>query len=98
MWNGPISTARRCPNILSGGYYGASRVCRGEQFPIALNLALLLATCPEKNLRRPTEAVRLAEYGRRMMAQPDINPWLILATVYSHAGRFQAAAETSVTK
>jgi tetratricopeptide (TPR) repeat protein len=63
--------------------------------PAMLNLALLLATCPEERFRRPQEAVRLAERGRRLLKPPDINSLLILATVYARVGRLQSASSAT---
>ncbi len=58
----------------------------------AYNFALLLATCPDEKLRQPEEAVRLAEWAQGADRDPDINAFLIMATVYARARRFGAAA------
>ena len=60
-----------------------------------INLALLLATCPEANLRRADEAVRLAERACRMLDRPDANHLMILAIAYAQAGRAEMAAVTT---
>lgn len=59
------------------------------------NLALLLATCSEKRLRRPDEAVRLAEKGCQMIEHPNSLQLSILAQVYAETGRFDQAVGTT---
>lgn len=58
----------------------------------AYNLALLRATCPDQKLRRPEEAVRLAEWAQSVELHPNANGQLILATAYAQSGRYGAAA------
>jgi tetratricopeptide (TPR) repeat protein len=61
------------------------------------NLAFLLATCPEARLRRPEEAVRLAERACELARDLNPNDLWILATAYAEAGRFDKAA-TAIEK
>jgi Tfp pilus assembly protein PilF len=56
------------------------------------NLASLLANCPDENLRRPEEAVRLARQACELTKQPSANHLKILAQAYAAAGRFDMAA------
>jgi len=63
------------------------------------NLALLLATCSEPDLRRPDEAVQMAEWACRLTQPPSPVQFSILADVYAHTGRFDeavAAAEKAI--
>jgi tetratricopeptide (TPR) repeat protein len=57
----------------------------------ALNLAFLLSSCPDENIRRPQDAVRFAEWGHRVADPTDLNALLILAVVYANSGRFHSA-------
>lgn len=59
------------------------------------NLALLLATCPDPALRKPDEAVRLAEQACELLGQTNSLQLSILAEVYASAGRFDDAATTA---
>jgi len=59
------------------------------------NLALLLATCADPALRRPDEAVRLAERACRMVDQPDANHLMILAVACAQAGQRQRAVSST---
>lgn len=59
------------------------------------NLALLLATCEDERLRRPEEAVRLAERACRVNEHPDAEQLRILAEVYAEAGRLDQAVTTA---
>jgi tetratricopeptide (TPR) repeat protein len=66
------------------------------EYDVALfNLALLLTTCSDEKLRRPEEAVELAERGCRLIEAPDAHRLLILAAAYAEAGRFAEAAATA---
>ena len=55
------------------------------------NLALLLATCPEERLRRPEEAVRMAERGYELTEDPGAEHLRILAEVFAAVGQFDKA-------
>jgi Flp pilus assembly protein TadD len=59
------------------------------------NLALLLTSCADRNLRRPDEAVRWAEKACQMVKQPDANQLMILAIAYAQAGQSDMALETT---
>ncbi len=59
-----------------------------------LNLAMLLATCPDDKLRDPEEAVRLAGRGCRLADPPDPTSLMILAAAYAEAGQPDAAVTT----
>ena len=64
-------------------------------FPAVLNnLALLLATCEQKQLRNGPEAVRLAEHACALTDRRDANFLGTLAAAYGQAGRFQDAVKT----
>ena len=60
--------------------------------PASYNLALLLVNCPDEKLRRPHEAVALAERVSRLMEQPGAEHLRILAEVYAAVGRLGEAA------
>ncbi len=57
-------------------------------------LAKLLATCSEKELRSPEEAVRLAKQACQLTDPPTPDGLSILATAYAEAGRFDMAITT----
>lgn len=60
--------------------------------PPALNdLAWILATCPEKELRNPTEAVSLAEKACQRTGMTNYQCFDTLAAAYAAAGRFDEA-------
>jgi tetratricopeptide (TPR) repeat protein len=59
------------------------------------DLAWLLATAPDADVRDPVEAVRLAEGLVRASASPSGNLLDTLAACYAAAGRFDAAAEAA---
>ncbi len=62
------------------------------QYDMSLfNLAELLSTCPNRSLRAPDRAVRLAEQGCLMVGSPDAHRLSILAVAYAEAGRIDAA-------
>jgi Flp pilus assembly protein TadD len=55
------------------------------------NLAWLLATCPDPNVRDPAAAVQLAE--ELVVVRPDAQPLDTLGAAYASAGRFDEALE-----
>lgn len=55
------------------------------------NLAWLLATCPDQELRNPTRAVRLAEMPSPLKGRPVAIRLKVLAAAYAAAGRFDEA-------
>jgi protein O-mannosyl-transferase len=60
------------------------------------NLAWLLATASESNLRNPTRAIMLAEKAQELLPRPNALVYHTLASAYASAGRFDdaiAAAE-----
>ena len=59
------------------------------------NLALLLATCPEERLRRPEEAIRMAERGYELTENAGAEHLIILAEVFAAAGQPDKAAATA---
>ena len=59
------------------------------------NLALLLATCADEELRDAERAVRLAERACRSIDRPDSARLGILAAAYDAAGRFEDAVTTA---
>jgi len=61
----------------------------------ANNLAWLLATHPDPEVRAPLEAVRIAEALRREADSPDSVELDTLAAAYAAAGRFPAAHRTA---
>jgi tetratricopeptide (TPR) repeat protein len=58
------------------------------------NLALLLATCPDPELRQPDEAVQLARQACQVLGDPHPLQLCILAEVYANVGRFDEATST----
>ena len=60
-----------------------------------INLALLLAACPETSLRDTAEALRLAQRAQRLLGgdQPQVLDTLALA--YAQAGRLSEAVQTA---
>jgi tetratricopeptide (TPR) repeat protein len=74
-------------------YYKA--IDADPQYDLPLfNQALLLATCPNTELRQPDEAVRLAELACEIVSQPDAHRLAILAAAYAEANRFDEAVRT----
>jgi len=61
------------------------------------NLALLLATCEDRRIRQPAQAVQLAEEGCRSVGKPDAYRLTILAAAYAAADRFDEAVRTVET-
>ncbi len=55
------------------------------------NLALVLSTCPDEDLRNPQKAVEMAERGRQLVDSLDVHRLSILAAAYSEAGQFDDA-------
>ena len=65
-------------------------------WPVASNnLAQILATCADQQLRDPAAAVRLAQRARRSTENEDPALLETLATAYAAAGRFEQAVETA---
>ena len=58
------------------------------------NLAFLLATCTDKELRKADEAVRLAERACAVVEHPNPIRLSILAAAYAEAARFEQAVAT----
>jgi tetratricopeptide (TPR) repeat protein len=56
------------------------------------SLARLRAACPDETLRRPQEAVRLAEEAWRLVKSPDSTGWMILAAAYIQVEQYHRAA------
>jgi tetratricopeptide (TPR) repeat protein len=58
------------------------------------DLALLLATCRDRELRDPGEAIRLAEQACELTEHSDPVGLMILAAAYAEAGQFETAITT----
>jgi len=76
-------------------YYHKAMETAPQYAAPVFNLALLLATCGDRKLRRADEAVRLAERACRMVGQPDANHLMILAVAYAQAGNRDRAVGTT---
>lgn len=74
------------------GYRSAIEADPEYEVPL-FNLALLLATCPKEKIRRPEEAVRLAEQACAIVEEPNFVQLSILATVYEQTGHKEQAAD-----
>jgi len=59
--------------------------------PAMLQLALLLATCPQESLRDPDRAVALAERACESGKEPSPEALSVLAAAYAATGRFEEA-------
>jgi Flp pilus assembly protein TadD len=62
-----------------------------DHLSVTINLAYLLAACPESNLRNGTEAVQLAERVCRATAYRNPQALDALAAAYAETGRFDEA-------
>lgn len=91
----------RIANILAGrgetqnaiGYYHRELVLNPDD-PLAANdLAWILATNPDPNLRNPAEAVKLAGESSRRMGHNQPEMLDTLAAAMASAGRFQEAVQ-----
>jgi Flp pilus assembly protein TadD len=60
-----------------------------------LNLAWVLATCPDASLRDGNRAVKLAEQARTLAGTESPQLLDTLAAAYAEAGRFPEAVETA---
>jgi len=99
----PVAYAGLAAAQYGAGQYAAAlenyrkAMARDEDNEIVLvNLALMLATCPDPALRDPAEAVRLAERALETLEHPSTDAMRILAEAYVAAGqtdRAVAAAE-----
>jgi protein O-mannosyl-transferase len=58
------------------------------------NLAILLATCDDETLRRPREAVHLAERACSLVEPPNSVQLSVLAKVYAQTGQSEKATAT----
>jgi tetratricopeptide (TPR) repeat protein len=89
----------RAVDLENQGQYGQAIQCyysaleADSDHAMALfNLALLLAACPDEKLRRPQQAVQLAEQACHVAKKPGTKGWMILATAYAQAGQYRRAA------
>jgi len=89
-------------DLESAGYFDHALECyekalsANPDYEICLfNLALLLATCPDEKLRRPDEAVRLAEKACLAVDDPRHNDLMILAAAYAEADRIDDAISST---
>jgi tetratricopeptide (TPR) repeat protein len=65
-----------------------------ENWPVSINLAWVLATCPEASLRNGQKAVELAQQAEQLSG--GISPEILdtLAAAFAEAGRYPEAVET----
>ncbi|HWY74745.1 MAG TPA: tetratricopeptide repeat protein [Verrucomicrobiae bacterium] len=66
-----------------------------DSLPALNNLAWILATDSDPQLRNGPEAVRLAERARQLGGAPDASRLQTLAAAYAEAGRFSEAITTA---
>jgi tetratricopeptide (TPR) repeat protein len=66
-----------------------------ENWPVCINLAWLLATCPDNSLRDGAKAVELAKQAGVLAGTESPQLWDTLAAAYAEAGRFGEAVETA---
>ncbi|MFQ5416155.1 MAG: tetratricopeptide repeat protein [Myxococcota bacterium] len=76
-------------------HYRAARRLRPGWEVAANNLAWILATHPDANIRDPAEAVRIAETLQRAGGAADPLRYDTLAAAYAAAGQFERAARTA---
>ena len=76
-------------------YYREALQLEPDFPPVLNNLALLLATCEQRELRNGPEAVRLAERACQLTERRDANMLGTLAVAYAQAGRFSEAVKTT---
>ena len=63
--------------------------------PVYINLAWLLATCPETSLRNGQKAVALAEAAQALAGIESPQLLDTLAAAYAEAGQYDEAVETA---
>jgi tetratricopeptide (TPR) repeat protein len=63
--------------------------------PALFQLAAVLATCKDRNVREPEKAVALAERACALEDRPDAGALVILAAAYAQAWQFDKAAATA---
>lgn len=78
----------------AAGYYRTLLALEPEAIGVMNNLAWILATSKDRNLRNPDEAVFLAERAVAMSDTVDPNLFLTLAESYAQDGRFTDAVST----
>jgi tetratricopeptide (TPR) repeat protein len=66
-----------------------------QNWPVSINLAWVLATCPEASLRNGQKAVELAQQAERLGGSESPQILDTLAAAYAEAGRFDEAVETA---
>jgi tetratricopeptide (TPR) repeat protein len=76
-------------------YYREALRLEPDFVPVLNNLALLLATCGQRELRNGPEAVQLAERACQLTQRRDANLLGTLAVAYAQAGRFGEAVKTT---
>ena len=76
-------------------YYEKALVIDPNNTIAMSNLALLLATCPDDNLRNGARAIKLAEQACNITGYRVPRLLDTLATTYAEAGRFAEAVETA---
>ncbi|MCL5735271.1 MAG: tetratricopeptide repeat protein, partial [Actinobacteria bacterium] len=77
-------------------HYRSALLDESERVDAANNLAWVLATCPDPDMRSPTEAVWVAEKACRIRRRREPDLLDTLGAAYAAAGRFEdaVAAET----
>jgi tetratricopeptide (TPR) repeat protein len=75
----------------AAGHFRIALEAKPDHLPALFQLAALLATSRDQELRNPQEAVRLARRARQLMGQPDPNSLMVLAAVHAEAWEFDTA-------
>jgi tetratricopeptide (TPR) repeat protein len=75
-------------------YRQAARL-KADWTPVLADLAWLLATAPDGNLRNGSEAIRLAERAVSLTGRRSATPLDVLAAAYAEAGLFDRAVTTA---
>ena len=76
-------------------YRAALRV-DGESVPCLVNFAWLLSAHRDPTIRRPAEAIELAERAVALTDRANAEALDVLAAAYAREGRFEAAAATAI--
>ena len=71
--------------------YRIALEAKPDHLPALVQLATLLATSRDEELRNPPEAVHLARRARQLMNQPDAASLMVLAAIHAEAWEFDTA-------